>query len=177
MDRAAARRWAVVVGLVLAGGCNDPTEILNPEFVEDFGFGPANVASLPGEAPGLAVFVENQTTRWIAVTVSYRDGDGNARSYTQLVGPGERTGQMLVCQVQEITLGNVSDLDAVGAIVYLNDPGIDNFADAPFVEVEPFGLLLRSGVNYECGDGVDFIVRSSQSTASRYQTFVRLRRN
>lgn len=177
MVGAQAWRWTVLAGLVLVGGCADPTEILNPEFVDNLGRGSGNVASLPGDAPGLAVFVENQTTRWISAAVSYRDGDGNARSFTQVVGPGERTGQMLVCQIQEITLGNVSDLDAVGAVVYLSDPATGSLADSPFVEVEPFGLLLRSGVNYECGDGVDFIVRPSSNTASGYQTYARLRTN
>ena len=44
------------------------------------------------------------------------------------------------------------------------------------IEVEPFGVLLRNGANYDCGDGVTFAVTNSGATLSGYQVFAFIER-
>lgn len=177
-------RW-VGVGLgCLLPGCglltNEVASLLNPNLFDALGLG-TRVASLPGDAPGLLVFVENRTDRYASVVVAYRDGDDKVDAYTTVVGPGERSGQMLVCPVTEITIGDVSNLGQRGAVVYLIDSntvaGNTALLDgAPFIEVEPFGVLLLEGVNYRCGDGLTLAVQPSAENPSGYQTFAYIRR-
>lgn len=178
---AGSRLVAVGAGLVLTAvcaGCSSPLGLLNPNFALTLGLAGEQVATLPGDAPGLLVSVENRTNRWVDVVVSYRDGEDNASTYTTLVGPRDKGGQMLVCPVREITLGAVSDLEAVGAIVYLVDEmdQIEDPTQVPYLEVDPFGTLLREGVNYDCGDELLFVVQTSTNTRSGYRTFGFIRR-
>jgi hypothetical protein len=166
----------VVCGLVLPGCFS---ELLNPDFFQVLGAG-SSVASLPGEAPGVLVSVQNLTNLWARAQVSYRDGENNVRNFTVELGPGNKTGQMLVCPIDEITLGNVADLKAVGAVVFRGTPDFetnpDNALDVlPRTDVEPFGVLLRSPGNYNCGDGIIFSIRSAPGeTKSGYRTRVEI---
>ena len=72
-----------------------------------------------------------------------------------------------------MTLGDVSNLDAAGAIARLGGGGS---AD-PFVEIEAFGVLLQQGINYDCGDSVTFTILPSSATLSGYQVFAFIRRS
>lgn len=165
--------WATVI--VLTGpllGCVDLTSFLNPDFLAVLGSG-SEISGVPGEAPGVLVQIENRTTRWARAVVSYRDGDSNTRTYNTVIAPGDLTGQMLVCPVEEITLGSVADLDEPGAIIYLTDlsgDGALDSPDVPFIEVDAFGVLLREEVNYSCGDGLKFSIRETPGqTRSGYR--------
>ena len=182
---ARCRLLAAGVGLVLSvvlGGCIDLTQFtnaLNPEFLSAMGLG-TDVTSLPGDAPGLLVEVENRTDRWARAVVAYRDGDDNVASFTTLVAPSDKTGQMLVCPVAEITLGDLSSPGQSGVLIYLIDDvggSLDSLDSAPFIEVDPFGVLLQEGVNYDCGDGLVFTVEPSSAARSGYQTFAYVRRS
>jgi hypothetical protein len=180
-SRRAAAGFGLALGVVLAG-CSvvgQLTNILNPDLMSSLGLTGAQVASLPGDAPGLLVAVENRTTRWAAMTVAYRTGDGKAQSFTTNVAPQNKSAQMLVCPIAEITVGDVSNLKQSGARVFL----IENVTDpaqldsAPFIEVDAFGVLLIEGTNYNCGDGVTFALQESSVSQSGFQVFAYIRRS
>jgi len=169
----------VGVALVVAlAGCGTLTGFLNPDFLSALGSG-TQIASLPGDAPGLLISVENRTDRWVQIMVSYRDADETVQNFTSMVAPEDKTSQMLVCPITEITMGDVGDLSQAGAVVFLMDDVVDSgeLLNAPYLEVDPFGVLLREGVNYDCGDELLFTVKSSSQTRSNYQTFVYIRRS
>jgi len=183
---ARSRRSAMVAGLVLLGalaGCGplaNWANVFNPDLMSALGMG-TEVATLPGDAPGLLVTVENRTTRWILIVVEYRDANDEVSGFRTNVAPADKTSQMLVCPIKEITMGSVASLEQVGARVYLVDPasvGGDTTAldNAPFVEVDPFGVLLQDGINYDCGDGITFTVQESSQSRSGYQAFAYIRR-
>ncbi len=178
MPKLRARLAEVGVLVLLIAGCGYLPNLFNEEFLAAFGRG-VDVANLPGDAPGLLVSVANVTNRWITVVISYRDGGDAVQNYTTTVGPGEKTGQMLICPVQELTMGDVSSLQAPGARVYLVDASVASAAElvnAPYIDVEPFGTLLKDVVNYDCGDEVVFTVETSNLTRSGYQTYAYIRR-
>lgn len=168
-------RGVVVLGLLgaagLCGGCPGVQSMFDERFIAALGGG-TRVASIPGTAPALLVAVENRTDRHIQAIVAYRDGEGTTDSYTTDVEPFARTAQALVCPIEQITLGSLSDPDAIGAVVYLGGGTLDD----PFIEVEPFGVVLEEGVNFDCGDSLTFVVQPSGETLSGYQTFVFIRR-
>jgi hypothetical protein len=169
----------LALSVVLAGcGAFQVTNLMNPDFLSSLGLG-ASVATLPGDAPGLLVTAQNSTDRSIAMAISYRDVNDKVQSYTASIAPGDKTAQMLVCPVKEITIGDVSNLSLSGARVFLvgsvTDPNA--IGSAPYVEVEPFGVLLKEGVNYDCGDGLTFTVQASTQTRSGYQTIAYIRRS
>jgi len=175
--------WAMATLLAgLGAGCVSPAEFVSPEFLTALGYSPT-VRTLPAEAPGLLVSVENRTGRWAVVAVSYRSGDGSIETYSTRLPAGSRSGQMLLCPVAEITLGSVADLTQPGAIVALST---DIFeieeanglpTNTPYVIVEPFGVLLREEVNYDCGDELVFVVEPSGQTRSGFQTRALIRRS
>jgi hypothetical protein len=175
------RSIRLTVGLgILAGvlslGCAQQ-QFLNEDLLSALGFG-SQAAELPGDAPGLLVRVENRTNRWIRVQVGYRDGDDNVETFTTTVRPLDATGQLLVCPIAEITMGDVSNLQSSGARVYLGD-NITSSAQLdsmPFIEVDPFGVLLQEAINYNCGDGIVFTVQASTDSQSGYQAFAFIRR-
>ena len=170
---------ALVLGAALVG-CSgfQVTNLLNEDFLSALGFG-EQVATLPGDAPGLLVSVENMTDRFIAMAVSYRDINDNVQSYSTTIASGDKSSRLLGCPVQEITIGDISNLNLSGARVYLvNDLSDPNAASAaPYIEVEPFGVLLKSTVNYDCGDGLILTVQPSTLTSSGYQTIAYIRRS
>ena len=49
-------------------------------------------------------------------------------------------------------------------------------AAIPYIDVEAFGVLLREGVNYDCGDSLLFVVEPSGVTRSGYETIAYFRR-
>lgn len=178
---ARSRRAAVGAALalsILGAGCSSPLDFLNPTLLSALGAG-QRVASLPGDAPGLLVAVRNGTDRWVDMVVSYRDIDDNVVNYTTVVKSGDKTAQMLICPVKELTLGDVANLGTPGVKVYLvsGATGAAGLANAPFLEVDPFGTLLRVGVNYDCGDEVLFTVEPSGAARSGYQTRAEIRRS
>lgn len=163
----------VTAGIIMAaGGCTGLTAIFNEEFLQAAALGP-RAASLPGDAPSLLVAIENRTTRVVQAQVSFRTSTSQVQSYTTLVEGGEKTAQALVCPISELTLGDVSNLDQIGAIVRL---GVGN-ANDPFIEVEPFGVLLKDGANYDCGDSVTFAIVPSGATLSGYQVYAFIQRS
>jgi hypothetical protein len=110
------------------------------------------------------------------MVVAYRE-ESDADSYTSTIGPLDKTAQMLTCPITELTVGDVSGLDQSGVRVYLVDSLTgDGLVGTPFIEVDPFGTLLKEGVNYDCGDGVTFSVQPSSTTRSGYQIFAYIRR-
>ncbi len=163
--------------------CISPADFLNPDLATVLG-GSSQVASLPEEAPGLLVWTENRTNRIGEIVISYRDAQNNVEAYTTLLAPGDKTGQMLVCAIEEITVGSVSDLTASGARVALQ-PEFNQavtpesvttlFDVVPYIEVEPFGVLLREEINYNCGDSIVFTIETSNLTPSGYRIWAYFR--
>jgi hypothetical protein len=183
MSRREGRIAVGVAGVLSAAvvGCTvlqNFTNVLNPDLLSSLGLG-VQVASLPGDAPGLLVAVDNRTSRWAAMTVAYRMSADQAKSFTTNVAPRNKSAQMLICPVTEITVGDVSNTKQSGARVYL----IENVTDtaqletAPFIEVDVFGVLLVEGVNYDCGDGVTFAIQESSISQSGYQIYAYVRRS
>jgi hypothetical protein len=105
------------------------------------------------------------------------------KNYTVMLQAQQHNAQLLVCPVTEITLGDVTNLSQSGAWVVLQDvqaAALDQAGapvNVPFVDVEPFGVLLRETVNYECGDELQFLVQPSGATRSGFGTEVLIRRS
>jgi len=170
------RAWMIVAGGLIGGlsaaGCVGIGEFLSPSFTQALGLG-ARAATLPGEAPVIVLEVENRSGRVIEFRLTWRDSEGEIQERTRTLGVGAKFSEALICPVEETTLGDVSNLDATGAIVRLGG----GTASDPFIEVEPFGVLLQEGINYDCGDSVTFSVQQSGDTLSGYRVFAFIRRS
>jgi len=161
------RTRAIGAAVAMTAACGCISEFINPDFLRILGGG-EQVANLPGDAPALLIEVENQTANVVEAQLSLRGADGEVTTPPSFViPPGEKFGRTFVCPVTELTLGDVANLDATGAVVFLGNGG----ANDPLVEVEPFGILLQEFINYECGDRVTFQVRTSAETSSGYRIF------
>jgi hypothetical protein len=156
-----AGRWAGA--FLLLAGCT-PFDVINPNVLTALE-GQSRVASLPGSAPALLVTVENNTQWFLQAVVSLRRQETGVESYSVLVLPGDKTSQALVCPVDELTLGDVADPEATGAVLWLGSGSIG--ADA-MIEVDPFNYVLRVDVNYDCGDAIRLVVQAGD-TPSGYQ--------
>jgi len=179
------RKELILAGLVALGiclaGCGTLLQsfysIFNPDFLPELGIG-TQAASLPGNAaPGLLVSVENRTGRPAEITVMYRTGS-QTEQFTTNVASHQKSGQMLICPIEEITVGDVSNPKLSGARVFLIDDVSDPnaLAAAPFIEVDAFGQNLQEGVNYDCGDGVTFAIQDSAVSQSGFQIFAYIQR-
>jgi hypothetical protein len=169
------RAFVAVIGLtaLLSGCAASISSLLSPEFLNAAGLG-SSVAALPGEAPAVLVELQNSTPRVIEARLAWRDSENQVVSRAGIVlGSGGKYAEAVICPVEEITLGDVSDLTATGAVVRL---GV-GAADDPVVQVEPFGVLLRDRANYNCGDVVTFAVEPSGVTASGYRVRALIRRS
>jgi len=168
--------WGAVSLLALHFcGCGTIEALFTQQFL-DATLGGRQVASLPGDAPALLVGVQNGTDRVVEAAITYRtitsSGQSATETYTVVLAPFDHTLQALICPIEEITLGDLSNLDAPGAIIRL---GSGTAAD-PYIEVEPFGVVLKEEINYDCGDSLTFVVQPSGAAPSGYQTFVYIRR-
>ncbi len=161
----------VLAGVAALAGCVGLTEFLNPTFLAALSPG-GGVADAPGEAPLVVIEVENGTSRVVEYRLTWRDSEGDISERTGTLAAGDKYGEAVICPVDEMTLGDVSNLNATSAVVRLGDGS----STAPFIEVEPFGVLLQDGINYNCGDVVTFRVLPSQATLSGYQVFAFIRR-
>lgn len=162
--------WTLGMGAAaLLGGCG---EIVNPDFISSLGGGDS-AASIPGEAPALLVTVENRTRRTAEALLSYRDPNDQVKQATYNLIPGSNIATALVCPIDEVTLGDVSDLRKTGAIIRLGNGGSND----AFIEVEPFGVLLQDQANYNCGDSITFAIVESSATRSGYQVFAFIQRS
>ena len=168
------RMVAVVAGLtggLLLAGCTSALSLFDPAFLTALGLG-SQVAGVPGDAPSLLVAVENNTDQILEAVVSYRTEDSGVITYSTRVAPGERTAQALICPIDELTMGDVSDITAIGALIRLgNGDSVD-----PYIEVEPLGVVLKDSVNYNCGDAITFSVQTSGASRSGYRIFAYIQR-
>lgn len=169
-----ARHLRIGLTLVLPlalGGCNAALSLLNPDFA---GLLTSSAArSIPGDNPALLVYTQNRTSRWVQMTISYRTTGDEVVQYTTSLNPGDKSGQLLVCPITEITLGSVSDLSEVGISIAASPGALGagvSVDQVPTIDVEAFGVLLRESVNYDCGDSLTFVVQPSSDTASGFQT-------
>ena len=153
-------------------GCLNAASLLNPELLTTLGLA-ARASDLPGEAPAVVFEVSNQTGRTIEFLLSWRDANNDVQQRRRALPAGDSFAEVVVCPASAVTLGDVSNLDAVGAWVRLGNGGPDD----PFIEVEPFGVLLQDGINYDCGDVVTFSVQRSNATDSGYRVFAFIRRS
>lgn len=156
-------------------GCTGFGNVFNDEFLTQIGLG-ERVPTLPEEAPAITIEIENQTNRVIEYRISWRAGDADSLEFFERTGTlaeGDKLAEAVICPVSEMTIGDVSNLDAAGAIVRLGGGGPDD----AFIEVEPFGVLLQNQVNYNCGDAVTFAIVPSAATSSGYQLFAFVRRS
>lgn len=160
---------AAACGLI--HGCAGAGDLLNPNFLASAGLGQQS-AILPGEAPAIVIEVENRIGRTVEFRVQWRDAEGRVQTRVNVLSPGDRLSEAAICPIEEMTLGQLADLDASGATVRLGsgDP------EDPFIVVEPFGVLLQEGINYDCGDIVTFAVQGG-ATRSGFQTFAFIRRS
>lgn len=161
----------LVAVLALCGGCS-LSSVLNPDFLASVGLA-ESAANLPGEAPAMVIEVQNETNQIVEFRLTWRDGNGDIQLRSRRLLIGEKFSEVAICPISEVTIGDVSDLTATGAIVRL---GNGDAAD-PFIEVEPFGVLLQDQINYNCGDSVTFSVRSSGETNSGFRLFAFIERS
>ena len=162
----------LLAGLLFVSSCVTAGDLFDPTFLQMLQIG-ERAANLPGEAPAIVLEVENGTDRVVEFRLTWRDAESTIQERTRSLGVGEKYSEALICPVEEMTLGDVSNLDDVGAIVRL---GFGTASD-PFIEVEPFGVLLQEGINYDCGDSVTFVVQPSGATLSGYRIFAQIRRS
>ncbi len=161
---------------VLSASCINPLSLFNSEFLTVLG-AQAKVATLPGDAPALLVTVENNADRPALMTISYRVQNGGVQRYSSTVEPGEHSSQALVCPITEITVGDVGDVNAIGAEIILDNSGVFQVGVTPTIDVEAFAALLKEGVNYDCGDHITFSVETSSATRSGYRLFAFIQRS
>ncbi|MCG3125706.1 MAG: hypothetical protein CHACPFDD_00532 [Phycisphaerae bacterium] len=155
---------AVLLLGAVTSGCTGIQGLFSEDFLNATGLVQRS-ATIPGTAPAVLITMENRTSRVVTMNLSYRLGSDTVESFFATMPPGDSSGQVVNCPVTEITLGDVSNLNEIGAIVRLGG-GTEN---DPFIEVEPFGVLLRNTANYNCGDSVTFTVTPSGDTASGYR--------
>lgn len=160
-----------LVCLLFVSACADPLQVFDDEFLTALDLG-TRAASIPGDAPAVLIEVENRTSRRVEAQLSWRTGDGEARFEVFGLPPDDKMTEVLICPVDEITLGDVGDLTQPGAFIRLGGGGVND----PFIEVEAFGILLKEGANYNCGDAVTFTVEGSSKTLSGYQILAYIRR-
>lgn len=175
-----SRRLRVGVAMFLAAplfSCGLPafSDVLSPNLADVLNAGA--VASVPGDAPFLLVTFENRTTRRVSFS-----GEATANGTLEFVGfdldpEGGGGGgsasvgsDIVVCPVTELTIGSINDLSQSGVFVFLGG----GFDTDPIIQVEPLGILLVEGVQFNCGDEVRFIVDESTATASGFRTFVQI---
>jgi len=159
------------VGLLFLSACADPLQVFDDEFLTALNLG-SRAASIPGDAPAVLVEVENRTSRRLEAQLSWRNGEDEAHFEVFRLWGDDKSTEVLICPVDEITLGDVGDLTQPGAFIRLGGGGVND----PFIEVEAFGILLKEGANYNCGDAVTFTIQSSSKTLSGYQIFAYIRR-
>lgn len=165
----------LLLALLLAtatSGCTSIQGLFSEDFLNATGL-VQRAATIPGTAPAVLINLENRTGRVITMNLSYRLGSDTVESFFATMPAGDSSGQVVNCPVTEITLGDVSNLNEVGAVVRLGG-GTEN---DPFIEVEPFGILLRNTANYDCGDSVTFAVTPSGDTASGYRIVAFIQRS
>ncbi len=166
-------RICPLVGLAtlsMALGCTG-LPFLNPDFINAIGFG-SGAAQFPGDSPAVLIRIENKAGRPIVFELSWRDEGGRVERREGVLGVVEEFGEVVVCPVQDVTLGDVTDREQPGAFVLLGDGLVTD----PFIEVEPFGIILQDTVNFGCGDVITFEVTSSGASASGYQVQARINR-
>jgi hypothetical protein len=159
-----------VGGALLLAGCTDLSAVLSQDLLDLLGGG--SVATLPGNAPAVLLAVENAAEYPAEVTVSYRTAANAVEQYTVTIDSGQRTAQALACPITEMTVGDLSDPAVSGVVVRL---GAGTTVD-PFVVVEPFGVIMKEGANFDCGDSVTFRVVRSSATLSGYRVFAFVQR-
>lgn len=148
-------------------------EFIDPAFLNSLGIGTQPVTT-PGEAPAVILEIENKTSFVIEANLAWRTTDsGTVEQRPVSIGSSEKYSELVFCPLTRVTLGELGDSEAIGAIVRY---GAGTAAD-PFVEVEPFGRDLVVNVNYDCGDVVTFTVLPSSQTLSGYQIFAFIRRS
>lgn len=158
--------------LTTSSACIDPTTFLNPQFLAELGLRDQS-SFIPGEAPAIVVVIDNKTDRQIEAQLSYRVGTSTVRTELRTLPPGTSTADAPLCPITELTLGDISNLELPGAIIRLGG----GTADDAFLSIEPFGALLKEGINFDCGDAVRFTIQASSATASGYQIFAFIQRN
>jgi hypothetical protein len=172
MPRGLSRILAALALTTTVGvtSCISPASLLAPELVDALS-GSGSVASLPGNADALLVAVENRTDRVAEILISYRDSANGVQTYTAIALAGSRTATALPCPVNEITVGDVTNLANSGVQIILGQGGVDD----PRLVVEPFGVLLRNDVNYTCGNEITFAVLPSSVSRSGFQVYAFVR--
>ncbi|MBW7904009.1 MAG: hypothetical protein LC135_14295 [Phycisphaerae bacterium] len=157
---------AALIGMVMAGGgcALSGTSFFTQEFLDALSLTGGNVTPIPGEAPALLVVAENRTSRTVECLVSWRDGDGAVNQRIIVLAPGAKQAEAVICPVEALTMGDVSNLTSTGAVVRLGSGSPND----PIVEVEAFGVLLRDGANYDCGDRVTFAIQQASGNLSGY---------
>lgn len=159
------------IAISIASGLGCGAQLLDPDFLGALGLGERS-ASLPGDAPAVLIAVENRTGRVISAVVSYRAGTDRVSTSNYTVQPNGKVSEAFVCPISELTLGDVSNLDQIGAIVRLGNGGDTD----PYIEVEAFGVLLKENQNYSCGDSITFTVSPSSDTRSGYRVIAYIQR-
>ena len=162
----------LIVAAASVPGCGNIQAYFNPTFLSTLGMG-ESVANQPGEAPAIILEIENETNRVIEARLTWRDGEGEIQERTRSLGAGDKYAEAIICPIEELTLGDVGAMSETGVIIRMGFGGPND----AYLEVEPFGVLLQQGVNYDCGDTVTFKVMPSSATLSGYQTFAFIRRS
>jgi hypothetical protein len=115
----------------------------------------------PGLAPFIAMRAVNMTNQGVVFTLSWQHTGASQPSQFQFrVGPDFNGGIVVACPVSRLTLGDVQNRDATGALIV--------FADNTRQEVPTLGKILLSDVDYFCGDLVIFAVMRDESTVGGY---------
>jgi hypothetical protein len=168
MSKAMLKRAVTLVFLLPLGlGCTNfaLTDLLSPSLIDEL-TNTTNPAALPGLAQVVLVTFENRLNNPVSYEITYRTvNDTIPDPLSATLDAKTQWAEAVACPVIEITVGDITDLTVSGVFVGVGGQTVND----PFVSVEPLGILLREGVNYECGDGVTFVVLESTATASGYR--------
>lgn len=152
--------WAVTfAALGGASGC------LKSEFVNEVAGGGV-VPLAPGDTPFISVVVVNKTTKYtFDFVIGYQPSSTGFNAYgLSNVQPQVQLGVVLSCPVEEIGIGDPSDLTRPAMVLYTGQKStttaqtIDGVSGTVNVPYSAFPLTLKSGQDYECGDAVVFTV-------------------
>jgi len=153
---------AAILGAAIAvGGCNLVSQSLNPQFMEVLGTPFAPIA--PGTAPFVLIRNINMTDQRVLFNFEWIPaGTLASANFGFNVSAGLDGGVLVTCPVSQMTLGDLDNPTATGALVI--------FDDNTRQEIPPLGRILREGIDYFCGDVVIFAAVRDTSTVGGYST-------
>jgi hypothetical protein len=142
----------------------------NKEFISSLG-GDQNLPTTPGVVNYIQLRYYNAATMLPGTGMGFnpmwRFAGGPSMGFGGVGDPGlaqgEDIGDLLPCNLTNITLGDLTDPTVPGAWVSYHPP-----LDPVHRPLKPFGKVLQNGVDFFCGDTITFITIQDLSAKEGY---------